>query len=136
MVVLRIGFCRHQKLLKSVVISLFDPSFKRAGIAAVFRDCSRNIVGGTNECVMAASACTTEAIACRLGVFAALDKCFNQVIVELDNIYLIQRLNGNARSCWETTIVKRDLLSVVASVSSCSFSYIRRDCNKFVDWVA
>ncbi|KAK8671426.1 hypothetical protein V6N13_038022 [Hibiscus sabdariffa] len=35
----------------------FDPSSKRAWIAAVFRDSSRNIVGGANDCVMAASVC-------------------------------------------------------------------------------
>ncbi|KAK8572742.1 hypothetical protein V6N12_028787 [Hibiscus sabdariffa] len=39
-----------------------------------------------------------EAMACRLGVFAALGKGFNKVIVESDNINLIRRLNGNVIS--------------------------------------
>ncbi|KAK8627791.1 hypothetical protein V6N13_135391 [Hibiscus sabdariffa] len=129
--VLRIGFRRHQELLKICCDASFDLSSKRTGIAAVFRGCSRNIVGGVNECVMAASACTVEAMASRLGGFG-----FNQVILESDNIDLIRRLNGNTQNCWKIITVECDLLSDVVSFSSCSFSYIHRNYNKIADWVA
>ncbi|KAL4377090.1 hypothetical protein GQ457_02G030170 [Hibiscus cannabinus] len=114
----------------------FDKHTGKAAAAAVARDSSGRIVAGDSDCFFASSASTAEALAIRLGVTLALSVGLDNVIVESDCKEVIYRLISGVQSAWESAAVEEDILSRISSLSTCSFSFVPRSCNRVADWVA
>ncbi|KAL4363103.1 hypothetical protein GQ457_04G005480 [Hibiscus cannabinus] len=117
-----------------------DASFcvktKEACVAAVFRDCNGIFLGGSAKMISSYSVPVAEAMACRLGVSAAIREGWTNVIIESDNSGVISRLSSLSFSNWESAAVESDIISLSNGFNSISFSYVKRCCNKAADWLA
>ncbi|KAL4282003.1 hypothetical protein GQ457_03G037710 [Hibiscus cannabinus] len=114
----------------------FDKQSGKAAAAAVARDSTGAIVSGASDCFFAPSASSAEALAIRLGVSLALNAGLDHVTFESDCKDVVYRLISGVHSSWESAAVEEDILYRASSLSTCSFSFIPRTCNRVADWVA
>ncbi|KAL4332119.1 hypothetical protein GQ457_07G022500 [Hibiscus cannabinus] len=114
----------------------FDVGSSLASAAAILRDNKGHLIGGISKCFRASSAGMAEAIALRLGMTQALKEGFSSIVMESDNAGLISRLQSLSFSSRDSAPIENDIIEMSSNFYSCSFSFVKRCCNRAADWVA
>ncbi|KAL4302913.1 hypothetical protein GQ457_10G015010 [Hibiscus cannabinus] len=107
-----------------------------AAIAAIIRNYSGIIIGGDLKKIHFFSVNEAEAEAFRFDISCGCTGGFHNIIVESDNAGLIDRLRSKTFSIWNSAAIGKDILSSLGYFEFCFFSFVGRECNVAVDWVA
>ncbi|KAL4342483.1 hypothetical protein GQ457_08G034830 [Hibiscus cannabinus] len=114
----------------------FNKTSKKAAVAAIVCDVTRQIKGGDTLILKSSSASPAEAFAIQFGMTFAIKNGLSNVIFESDCLDVVNRVKSKIFSVWESASIEKDILNLLLSHPSFSLVYDPRACNRTTDWVA
>lgn len=113
----------------------FNQQSSMAGIAAIARDHAGNVIDVSCNFMNALSSRTADALAFRLGCDLIVRNGWSAFIIESSNKGLINSLNQNLLSSWESKSVELDISKFVVS-RNVLFTHVKQQANKASSWLA
>ncbi|KAK8972720.1 hypothetical protein V6N11_012914 [Hibiscus sabdariffa] len=104
-----------------------------AAAAVLFKNEKEELVKVASQLFTAASASIAEANVIRVGLLAAIEAGFTNVVVESGNLNDIRHINFKVFSVWESAVIKRDIYNLSSLFHIISFYAISRSCDHAAD---
>ncbi|XP_021826692.1 uncharacterized protein LOC110767455 [Prunus avium] len=116
----------------------FDGSFmnSQASTGFVIRDCDGHVLLADSNNICEKSINVAESVALRDGLVAAIERLWDQIVIEDDSKLIIDSILKKASPPWSIQLIIQDIWSLSSSVNSVRFQHVFREANFTADAVA